>query len=119
MASTWALSWGSSWGGSWGPLPIARRGGRFIFDREPELPEQLEELIEPEPRPTAQVQRQPARTRKFRRADIPKAKLPRVDKLLADTGISMNELLFIVDSAIPGPNTPQIAPDRPRRTIDA
>ena len=109
MASAWGLSWGSSWGGSWGALPIARRGGRFIFDREPdpeirrEKVQELKRLIKPlvPPKPTASVTQEPqetlTKTLAAATSAMPRFKQRRVDRLMQQTGISLQELLIILE----------------------
>ena len=77
---------------------VARRGGRFIFDREPEKQDQLDELIElvePEITQAAPAARR-ATIRRRPRVNIPIGKRSRVDTLLAQTGITIEELIIII-----------------------
>ncbi len=107
MASAWAVSWGSSWGGSWGPLPIQRRGGRFIFDLEPEdrleAVKEIKRLIKPQIRPksAASVTQEPqeslVQTLMAATQTMPRSQQRRLDRLMQQTGISLQELLIILE----------------------
>ena len=106
MAATWALSWGSSWGGSWGPLSIAiaRRGGRFIFDLEtdPEIRRdkvaELKRLIKPQipAKPTEKPKETLVETLAAATSAMSPGQQRRLDRLMQQTGISLEELLIIL-----------------------
>ncbi len=92
-----------TWKGAVEPaaLSIFRRGGRFVFDREIERQEQLTELIElvePEVKPVTQAApvTPEATIAPRQRVSVPAYKRSRVDTLLAETGITLEELLVII-----------------------
>ena len=84
---------------------IVRRGGRFIFDREPD-PEiraekllELKRLVKPKIAPASASQQPPVELLKAVQAatsNMTRAQQTRTDRLLQQTGISMEELLIIL-----------------------
>lgn len=83
---------------------IARRGGRFIFDREPDPEIRREKVLELKrlikPQPTASGPQKPKATLVETIAAATSAMSPvqqrRIDRLMQQTGISLTELLIIL-----------------------